>query len=93
MCEIVLGAVMLLELLHGLSEFRGLFAKFTPAVVANGHVYLGSQSKALRVYGLFSEIISWKLRFFVPVDTTGSGVLAKVLEHYPVVRVVDRTVA
>src|SRR5205807_1068599 len=30
----------------------GLFAKFTPAVVANGHVYLGSQSKALRVYGL-----------------------------------------
>jgi len=21
---------------------------------------------ALRVYGLFSEIISWKLRFFVP---------------------------
>ena len=26
----------------------------------------------LRAYGLFSEIISWKLRFFVPVDTTGS---------------------
>jgi predicted RNA methylase len=47
----------------------------------------------LRVYGLFSEIISWKLRFFVPVDTTGSAVLAKVLERYPVVRVVDRTVA
>jgi len=47
----------------------------------------------LRVYGLFSEIISWKLRFFVPVDTTGSAVLAKVMEHYPVVRVVDRTVA
>jgi predicted RNA methylase len=47
----------------------------------------------LRAYGLFSEIISWKLRFFVPVDTTGSAVLAKVLERYPVVRVVDRTVA
>jgi predicted RNA methylase len=47
----------------------------------------------LRAYGLFSEIISWKLRFFVPVDTTGSAVLARVLERYPVVRVVDRTVA
>ncbi len=47
----------------------------------------------LRVYGLFSEIISWKLRFFVPVDTTGSAVLARVLERYPVVRIADRAVA
>jgi protein strawberry notch len=44
----------------------------------------------LRVYGLFGEIISWKLRFFVPVDATGPAVLAKVLERYPVVRVADR---
>jgi hypothetical protein len=44
----------------------------------------------LRAYGLFSEIISWKLRFFVPIDATGSAVLAKVLESYPVVRVADR---
>jgi len=47
----------------------------------------------LRSCGLFSEIISWKLRFFVPVDTTGPAVLARVLECYPVVRVVDRPVA
>jgi hypothetical protein len=47
----------------------------------------------LRAYGLFSEIISWKLRFFVPVDATGSAVFAKVLERYPVVRVSDRAVA
>ena len=47
----------------------------------------------LRTYGLFSEIISWKLRFFVPVDTTGSAVLARVLERYPVVRIADRPVA
>jgi predicted RNA methylase len=44
----------------------------------------------LRAYGLFSEIISWKLRFFVPVDATGSVVLAKVLERYPIVRIADR---
>jgi predicted RNA methylase len=47
----------------------------------------------LRAYGLFSEIISWKLRFFVPVDTTGTAVLARVLERYPVVRIADRPVA
>jgi predicted RNA methylase len=44
----------------------------------------------LRAYGLFSEIISWKLRFFVPVDATGSVILAKVLERYPIVRIADR---
>jgi predicted RNA methylase len=47
----------------------------------------------LRAYGLFGEIISWKLRFFVPVDATGSAVLAKVLERYPVVRIADRAAA
>jgi predicted RNA methylase len=44
----------------------------------------------LRAYGLFSEIISWKLRFFVPADATGPAILAKVLERYPVVRIADR---
>jgi hypothetical protein len=41
----------------------------------------------LRAYGLFGEIISWKLRMFVPTDATGIGVLAKVLERYPIERV------
>ena len=47
----------------------------------------------LRAYGLFGEIISWKLRFFVPVDATGSEILAKVLERYPIVRIASRAVA
>ncbi|ABD89105.1 strawberry notch-like NTP hydrolase domain-containing protein [Rhodopseudomonas palustris] len=47
----------------------------------------------LRAYGLFSEIVSWKLRFFVPLDATGTAVLAKVLEHYPVLRISDRAAA
>ena len=34
----------------------------------------------LRAYGLFSEIISWKLRLFVPADATGPAVLAKLLD-------------
>jgi hypothetical protein len=47
----------------------------------------------LRAYGLFSEIISWKLRVFVPTDDHGVGVLAKVLERYPVERIGEREVA
>ncbi len=47
----------------------------------------------LRAYGLFSEIISWKLRMFVPTDATGAGVLAKVLDHYPVLRIGEREAA
>jgi hypothetical protein len=47
----------------------------------------------LRAYGLFGEIIAWKLRLFVPVDSTGSIVLGKVLERYPIIRIVDRAAA
>ena len=32
----------------------------------------------LSAYGLFHEIISWKLRMFVPADTSGPAILAKV---------------
>ena len=43
--------------------------------------------------GLFDEIISWKLRLFVPTDATGTGALAKLLERHPVVRIAEREVA
>jgi hypothetical protein len=47
----------------------------------------------LRAYGLFHEIISWKLRMFVPTDATGAAILAKVLERYPVERIGEREAA
>jgi len=47
----------------------------------------------LRAYDLFSEIISWKLRMFVPTDANGAGVLAKVLDQYPVERIGEREAA
>ena len=47
----------------------------------------------LRAYGLFSEIISWKLRFFVPADASGPNVLAKLLDTYPVARISEREAA
>ncbi|MGE0767959.1 MAG: strawberry notch-like NTP hydrolase domain-containing protein [Hyphomicrobiaceae bacterium] len=47
----------------------------------------------LRAYGLFTEIISWSLRFFVPIDSTGPTVLAKLLDTYPVARIGEREAA
>ncbi|MGL9623161.1 bifunctional class I SAM-dependent methyltransferase/DEAD/DEAH box helicase [Bradyrhizobium sp. U531] len=47
----------------------------------------------LRAYGLFGEIISWKLRMFVPTDASGVEILAKVLDSYPVARVSEREAA
>jgi hypothetical protein len=43
----------------------------------------------LSAYDLFHEIISWKLRMFVPIDTGGVGVLSKGLERYPVARIAE----
>ena len=47
----------------------------------------------LRAYGLFTEIISWKLRFFVPVDADGPIVLGKLLDTYRTARISDREAA
>jgi hypothetical protein len=47
----------------------------------------------LKVYGLFHEIISWKLRMFVPTDANGVEVLRKVLDRYAIERVGEREAA
>jgi predicted RNA methylase len=47
----------------------------------------------LRAYGLFTEIISWKLRFFVPVDASGPAILGKLIETYPIERISEREAA
>ena len=54
----------------------------------------------LRADGLFSEIIAWKLRFFVPSASgaapaetggeTGEAILARLMERYPLVRISPR---
>ena len=47
----------------------------------------------LRAWGLFSEIISWKLRFFVPVGEHGTAILGKLLAIYPISRITEREAA
>ena len=52
--------------------------------------FTDAMRERLSAYGLFHEIISWKLRMFVPTDTAGADALAKVLERYPVARISER---
>jgi predicted RNA methylase len=52
--------------------------------------FTDAMRERLSAYGLFHEIISWKLRMFVPTDGAGIDVLRKVLERYPVARVSER---
>ncbi|SFH66631.1 C-terminal domain on Strawberry notch homologue [Bradyrhizobium sp. Gha] len=47
----------------------------------------------LRANGFFGEIISWKLRMFVPTDASGVAILSKVLDTYPVARISEREAA
>ncbi|MGL4440827.1 MAG: strawberry notch-like NTP hydrolase domain-containing protein, partial [Bosea sp. (in: a-proteobacteria)] len=44
----------------------------------------------LKAAGLFSEIIAWKLRLFVPTDNAGRTVLAKVLARHPLTRILSK---
>ena len=47
----------------------------------------------LSACGLFHEIISWKLRMFVPVDGAGTAVLGRLIKRWPLQRVVRKAAA
>lgn len=55
--------------------------------------FIDAMRERLRAYGLFSEIISWKLRFFVPVGADGAAIIGKLIGTYPIQRVGEREAA
>jgi hypothetical protein len=55
--------------------------------------FTDTMSDRLQTYGLFHEIISWKLRMFAPTDANGVEVLAKVLDRYPIERIGEQEAA
>jgi predicted RNA methylase len=55
--------------------------------------FTDTMRERLSAYGLFHEIISWKLRMFVPTDASGPAILAKVMDRYPVERIGERETA
>ena len=47
----------------------------------------------LRAYGLFAEIIAWKLRFFIPAGDNGATILKRVMDWKPLVALAARDAA
>ncbi|MBB6414069.1 strawberry notch family protein [Mesorhizobium sangaii] len=65
-----------------MNDYRIELIGFTDAMVAR-----------LKALGLISEIISWKLRLFIPTSTQGSVILALLLDRHTLVGVTDRMAA
>ncbi|MFN8680297.1 strawberry notch-like NTP hydrolase domain-containing protein [Paracoccus sp. P2] len=55
--------------------------------------FTDTMRQRLTAYGLFHEIISWKLRMFVPVDASGPAVLARLFDRWSVERIGEREAA
>ena len=45
----------------------------------------------LQAIGLISEIISWKLRLFIPTGAQGPAILAMLMERHPLIGITDRS--
>jgi predicted RNA methylase len=86
----VLDGRTLLDLQEGLhlrrvkvmGEFRVELTGFTDGMVDR-----------LKAMGPISEIISWKLRLFVPTGANGPRIIGALMERYPLVRIADRAAA
>uniref|UniRef100_Q11BN0 Probably methylase/helicase n=1 Tax=Chelativorans sp. (strain BNC1) TaxID=266779 RepID=Q11BN0_CHESB len=55
--------------------------------------FTDTMRERLTAYGLFHEIISWKLRMFVPTDASGVAVLGRILDRWSVERIGEREAA
>jgi predicted RNA methylase len=80
----------ILDLAEGL-QLRRVRIMGTERIELSG--FTDTMRERLTAYGLFHEIISWKLRMFVPTDTAGPVVLERVLGRYPVQRIDEREAA
>lgn len=65
-----------------MNDYRVELIGFTEAMVPR-----------LKALGVVSEIISWKLRLFIPTGAQGLAMLATLLERHTLVGVTDRTAA
>jgi len=85
--SVVLDGRTVLQLQDGLElrrakvmgEFRVELSGFTDGMVDR-----------LKALGLMSEIISWKLRLFVPTGAEGPAILGQLMERHPLVRTADK---
>jgi hypothetical protein len=89
-CAAVLDGRTILHLQDGLELRRA-------RVMGEFHIELSGFTEGmvdrLKAIGLTSEIISWKLRLFVPIGTAGPGILTEVMQRHPLVRIADKAAA
>ena len=55
--------------------------------------FTDTMRQRLTAYGLYHEIISWKLRMFVPVDAQGPAIIGKLFDRWPALRIGEREAA
>ncbi|MER8562899.1 strawberry notch-like NTP hydrolase domain-containing protein [Mesorhizobium sp. M0578] len=55
--------------------------------------FIDAMVPRLKALGLIAEIISWKLRLFIPTTEEGSSILASLFDRHTLVGVTDRTSA
>jgi predicted RNA methylase len=84
---VILDGRSVLELQDGLSLRR---AKVMGLFRVELYGFTDGMVDRLKAMGLISEIITWKLRLFVPTGSSGPAILAELMERYPVIRVADR---
>jgi hypothetical protein len=83
----LLGGRMVLHLADGL-QLRRVRMMHVHRIELIG--FTDAMRDRLSAYGLFHEIIAWKLRMFVPTDERGPEVLARLMERYPLQRIAQR---
>ena len=86
----VLDGRTVLELQDGLSLRR---ARVMGLFRVELYGFTDGMVDRLKAMGLISEIISWKLRLFVPTGADGPSILGVLMERYPIVRIADRAAA
>lgn len=83
----LLGGRTILDLVDGLQLRRSRLMGVSRIELTG---FNDTMRDRLSAYGLFREIISWKLRMFVPADASGPAILGKLLKGYPVQRIDTR---
>jgi hypothetical protein len=68
-----------LRRVKAMSEYRVELLGFTDGMVDR-----------LKAMGLISEIISWRLRLFVPIGANGPTILGSVLDRHALMRIADK---
>jgi hypothetical protein len=86
----VLDGRTVLQLQDGL-ELRRVRVMGESRVELSG--FTDGMVERLKAIGLISEIISWKLRLFVPIGAAGPEILAQLMERHPLIRVADKAAA